>query len=140
MATKTYNAKKVLVSFAGKILTGMMDGSFVTVSRNNDSFMLMVGSDGEAARAANADRSGTVTVTLMQTSPSNDDLSTLMATDELTNAGTGALFIKDASGRTLVSAVEAWIRKPADAEFAREIGGREWTFETGNIEIYNGGN
>ena len=140
MATKTYSAKKVLVSFAGKILTGMADGSFIAVSRNNDSFMLMVGSDGEAARAANADRSGTVTLTLMQTSPSNDDLSALLNTDELTNTGTGALFIKDASGRTLVSAVEAWIRKPADAEFARELGGREWTFETGDLSIFNGGN
>jgi hypothetical protein len=140
MATKTYNAKKVLISFAGKTLTGVLDGSFVKVSRNNDSFMLAIGSDGEAARAANADKSGTVTVTLMQTSPSNDDLSNLMSTDELTNTGTGALFVKDASGRTLVSAVDAWIRKPADVEFAREITGREWVFETGNLEIFNAGN
>ena len=140
MATKTYNAKKVLISFAGKTLTGTLDGSFVKVSRNNDSFMLAIGSDGEAARAANADKSGTVTVTLMQTSPSNDDLSNLMNADELTNTGTGALFVKDASGRTLVSAVEAWIRKPADVEFAREITGREWVFETGNLEIFNAGN
>jgi Protein of unknown function (DUF3277) len=140
MATKTYNSKKVLVSFAGKILTGTMEGSFVTASRNNDSFTLAIGSDGEAARAANSDQSGTVTVTLMQTSPSNDDLANLMAQDELTNVGTGALFVKDASGRTLVSAVEAWIRKPADSEFAKEIGGREWTFETGRLDIFNGGN
>ncbi len=140
MATKTYNPKKVLVSFAGRILTGFADGSFITVSRNGDSFTLAVGSDGEAARAANADRSGTVALTLMQTSQSNDQLSNLLATDELSNLGTGALFIKDASGRTLVSAVEAWIRKPADVEFSKELGGREWTFETGNLEIFAGGN
>lgn len=137
---KTYNPKRVAVSFAGRLLTGFADGTFITVSRNEDTFALAVGSDGEAARSASSNRSGRVTLTLMQTSASNDILSALAATDERTNQGTGALMVKDASGRTVVLAAEAWIVKPADAELGREIGNREWVFETGDLEIFNGGN
>lgn len=140
MATKTYNPKRVLVSFANQLITGFMDGTFIAATRNDDSFTIAVGTDGEVARSASANRSGRVTFTLMQTSASNDALAAQMAIDELTNLGTGALFIKDASGRTLISAAEAWIVKPADGEFAKEIGPREWIIETGNLEIVNGGN
>lgn len=137
---KTYNPKRVAVSFAGRVLTGFADGTFISVERNEDTFTLAVGSDGEAARAASNNRSGRVTLTLMQTSASNDILSALAEADERSQLSTGPMMIKDASGRTVVLAAEAWIVKPAGAEFGREIGNREWIFETGDLSIFSGGN
>ena len=139
MAT-TFSPKKVIVTFGGRILTGFADGSFVTAERESDAFTKVVGADGEAARVASANRSGKVTVTLMQTSDSNDYLSQIAAADELSQASTGALFIKDASGRSLVTAGEAWIMKVPNAEFAKDLGSREWVFESGDLQITNNGN
>lgn len=137
---KTYSPKRVSVSFRGVLLTGFAPDTFITAERNEDAFTLEVGSDGEASRTASANQSGTVTLTLMQTSASNDALSAAALQDETNQSGTGALMIKDASGRTVVLAAEAWIRRRAAAEFGSEQSTREWVFETGNLEIFNGGN
>lgn len=137
---KTYNPKKVSVSFRGRLLTGFAPGTFIAAARNGDSFAVEVGADGEAARVAFQDFSGTIKLTLQQTSAANDLLSNFLETDELSNTGTGVLFVKDASGRTLLSCPEAWIKKPADSELAKDLGSREWTFEAALIRIFNGGN
>lgn len=137
---KTYSPKKVVVSYKGQILSGFADGTFVKVERASASFAKTVGADGEVARTASADRSGKVTVTLLQSSISNDLLSQNLNTDELTNLNTGPLMIKDTSGTTLVLASEAWIMGQPAPELGKELGSREWVFETGNLEMFTGGN
>jgi hypothetical protein len=139
-AVKNYDPAEVQVVFAGIKIGGFADGTFVTVARDNPSFNSIVGSDGEGARAKSNDRSATVTVTLVQTSDSNDALSAAMNLDELSGDGVGALMIKDNSGRTLVQAETAWLEKPADLEFAREITNREWSIKTNELVGLWGGN
>jgi hypothetical protein len=140
MAVKSYNPADVSVIFAGIPIEGYADGTFLVAARDNQSFTKMVGSDGEGARAKSNDAGGTITLTLMQTSISNDALSAQMALDEASGDGVGPLLIKDGSGRTLIVAESAWIQKPADAEFGREISNREWVIETDNMQIFDGGN
>lgn len=137
---KTYNSRKVIVTFAGTRITGMADGDFVSAARNGDSFTLTKGADGEGARAANPDKSGKVTITLLQTSSSNDFLQAQLDLDERTDQGKGAVFIRDLSGRTLVESPEGWLTKPADVALSKEVGGREWVIECDELRISNGGN
>lgn len=137
---KTYASKKVQAIFGGVVLTGFMEDSFVEVDRNSDSFSLMVGADGEGARAASADQSGKVTVRLLQTSASNDYLTGCLVIDELTQLGAKPLLIKDGSGRSLDTAIEAWITKPPKKIFSKGIEGREWVIETDKLIMFSGGN
>ena len=137
---KTYNPKRVQLAIGPHIVTGFADGTFIQVERTSDQFQVVIGADGEAARAASADKSGTLTLTLMQTSASNDFLSTALLTDEQTNLNTMPLLMKDVSGRTLVQAAEGWIKKYATIEFGKEIVSREWVYETGELFIHEGGN
>lgn len=140
MSVKTYNPADVAIIFAGVPVEGIADGTFVTVARNNQSYNMNIGSDGEGVRAKSNDKGGTVTLTLMQSSVSNDALSALSILDEASGDGVGPLLIKDNSGRTLCSAETAWIQKPADVEFAREATTREWVFETDLLDMFIGGN
>jgi len=140
MSVKTYNAGEVSIIFAGIPFEGFADGTFVTVARDNPSFNSLVGSDGEGARAKTNDKSGTITCTLLQTSVTNDALSALSQLDELSGDGIGKLLVADKSGRTLAQAETAWIEKPADAEFGREISNREWVLKTDSLNIFIGGN
>lgn len=140
MSVKTYDPAKVTITFAGIIVEGHADGTFITAARNNPSFSLKVGSSGEGARAKSNDRSGIVTLTLQQSSASNDLLSAQAALDEASGDGIGSLLIKDLSGTTLCSAETAWIQKPADVEYAKEISDRQWVLETDILNIFAGGN
>lgn len=137
---KTYNPRRVIVTFAGQLIVGYADGSFVTAERAGDTFTLTKGSDGEGARTHNPDQSGMVTVTLLQTSSSNDFLQAQHDLDEATDQGKGAIFIRDLSGRTIVESPEAWVRKPPSTEFSKEVGSREWVLECDVLRIGAGGN
>lgn len=137
---KTYDPKQVAVIIGGKIMRGFADGTFVKVERNEQGFNLKVGVDGEGTRAKSNNRSGKITITLMQSSDSNDDLSAFAAADELSNTGAVPVLIKDASGSSLFSAVTAWVQKYADAEYAKEAGPRTWVLESDEILMFEGGN
>jgi hypothetical protein len=139
-AVKNYDPAQVQVIFFGIKIGGFADGTFVVVARENPSFTSVVGSDGEGARAKSNDRSGSVTITLLQTSDSNDALSVILNADELSGDGVGSLMVKDSSGRLLVNAETAWLEKPSDAEFAREISNREWVIKTNELTGIWGGN
>jgi hypothetical protein len=140
MPVPTHRPQDVTVAFAGVPISGFAPGTYVSWERNNDSFNLAVGSAGEGGRAASGDKSGTVTVTLLQTSTVNGVLSALMNADELTGDGVGLLLVKDLSGATVVSAAAAWIRKHPAGELSNELTNREWVFETNELEIFDGGN
>lgn len=138
----TYNASRVTVIFAGFPVTGFADGTFVNITMINDGITTQVGADGEIARAINTDRRCTVTLTLQQTSMANDFLSTFFDIDMLTCGGrVGPILIQDLCGTTLFSASQAWIVKPADVEFSKEISTRAWQIQTGAPAVYMiGGN
>jgi hypothetical protein len=138
---KTYSPKKVRVIYAGRTMTGYMDGTFIKVQKTSDDYSMHVGADGEGARIESADESGSVTLTLMQTSLSNDVLSDLRARDKAGDpTGHGPLLIKDLNGATLISAAEAWIRRPPDGELSNDKGSRDWIFDSTALLIKFAGN
>jgi hypothetical protein len=135
----TYDPALVVASFAGIPISGFADGTFVAVERNNDSYTLMVGAGGEAARSRSRNSSGKVTFTLMATSPVNDLLSAVWHADELLGTGVGAVIVKDMQGTTLCVANNAWIMKPPKVEYGKEISTREWVIECESIYMSPGG-
>ncbi len=140
MSARTYGSKTVQQVFDNQIITGTAKGTFVEAEYNSDAVTLMVGSDGEGARAMSADRSGTVKLTLLQTSPFNDVLSAALILDQATGLGTKSYFCKDARGSTLIHAAQCWVKKCANVVLADEIQGREWTIETSDLDVFVGGN
>lgn len=142
MAVHTYNPQKVVVIVNGFNVTGFADGTFVNIAMVNDAITTSVGADGEIARAIQSDRRCTVTLTLQQTSEANTFLSTLFNMDMLTCGGRiGPILIQDLCGDTIFSASQAWIAKPADIEYGKEISNRAWNIQTGAPGVYNvGGN
>lgn len=136
---KNYDPAKVILTLQGNRLLGFMDGTFISAERTEDAFSLAVGAGGDVTRVRSQDKSGTVTLTLQAASPSNDVLSALAATDELTGLGYGSLIVKDLNGTTLLSASNAWVRKLPVTEFADEASGREWMIDCAELEMFVGG-
>jgi hypothetical protein len=140
MAVSTYDPKQVAIIFGGFSLSGFADGSFVTVERNEDAFTLQMGTDGEGTRSKSNNKSGRVTVRLMQSSESNAILSGIAKSDELSNSGVQPLMVKDNSGASLYVAEQSWIVKMPSAEYDREASEREWIIETDSLQMFEGGN
>lgn len=140
MGVKTYDPGAVDLVVVGIPITGYVDGTFINIGRNNPAFTDGTGSQGEGWRAKSNDKSGICTLTLLQTSATNDALSALAALDELSGDGVGALLMKDNSGRSLYAAETCWVEKLPDSEWARSISGREWIIKTDNLEVLVGGN
>lgn len=136
----TFDAKKVVVTVAGIAITGFPEGSKVTAERDADAWQKTIGTDGDVARAKSNNRGGAITISLLQTSLSNDYLTGLAALDELSNAGVVPVLVKDLAGTTLAFAPEAWIKKLPGIDAQTTVGARQWIFDTGNLNLVVGGN
>lgn len=135
MAVNTYDPKLVILTVGGAPISGYADGTFISVERAADTFTKVVGADGNVSRAKSNDRSGTVKITLKQTSPFNDILSGIASLDEMSNAGVVPISIIDLSGSTIMFMPSAWVKKPPTVEFGKEIGNREWVFDFDKCEF-----
>lgn len=137
---KTYDPKQVQIIVGGIPLSGFADGSFVTVARAEDAWTMTVGADGEGTRSKSNNKSGTITVVLMQSSQSNQYLSNLVLADEINNAGLVPTMVKDGSGSSLYMAEQSYVKKAPDSDFAKVAGTRTYVIETDNLQMFNGGN
>lgn len=140
MTVKTYDPAKVIITFGASTITGTADGTFVNIEPISDGITSQSGADGEVARAMSSDRRHRVTMTLQQTSRSNDVLSGYHEADRLSGGG-GALplTVRDLRGTTLFAAT-AWVTRLPPSEFGVELSNREWTLETGPAAYFVGGN
>lgn len=134
---RTYDPKQVVVLVGATPIGGFSDGSSVKVSRSNDMFTKSSGMDGVLSRVKSNDVSGEVTLTLAQTSPSNDVLSDYA--NRSADNDTFALSIQDLFGNSLYTSDAAWIKKHADAEFSKDISNREWILECSDLVMFTGG-
>jgi len=140
MGVRRYDPAQNSLIMGGQIMEGFAEGTFINITRNADSFSLVIGADGSGTRTKSNDRSGKIAITLQQTSPSNDVLQGFLTADELNNGGQFTALHKDNSGRTVNAAETAWVMKPPDQGFAKEAENREWVIETDNLEVFVGGN
>jgi len=135
----TFDPQKVTLVIAGNIISGFGEGSFITASREEDTWLSVVGSDGRVARARNANKKGIVQFTLLQTSPSNDVCSALHNIDELTGIPPGAFQLIDQLGRTVLSGDETFFMKPADVEYDKQVTNRQWSLVVPKLDMVVGG-
>ena len=133
---RTYNPARVLVLVAAIPMQGFSDGTFVEIAPMADRVSSKSGADGEVARSISSDKRHTVTITLQQTSPSNDVLSGMALADELSGGGLPVpIMVQDLSGRTLFAADRGWIRSVPSQAFGVEVNDREWVLETGKPAV-----
>lgn len=135
MAQKTYDPKKVVVSFGNHLVTGFADDSFISIEANGDGIAHQVGCDGEIARSISPDDTFKIKLSLLQMSDTNEFLQNIHNNDRTTGDGTFSVLIKDLRGGVAFSAEDAWVMKTTTRNFGKATNNREWEITTGSATI-----
>jgi hypothetical protein len=121
-------------------MSGFSDGTFLEVVRDEATWTKVVGADGYVTRGKTNNFSGTLTLTLKQSSPSNDVLSGFAAVDEVSNSGIVPILVKDLSGNSTYFSGQGWVKQYANSTFAKDITDREWTIDLAQLDLFVGSN
>lgn len=137
---QTFDPGRYVLIFRGREIVQFADGTFIKWSRDEAAYKKKTGGQGTTVRVRNRNTAAKCMVTLQQTSPSNNDLTEAADLDELEiPLGVGELMLVDLNGTTVIHAQQAWIEKRPDYEVSDDLGGNEWSIDTGPCEYSVGG-
>ena len=124
------------------IVSGYSEDSIVNIERSAETFTMYTGADNTSTRIYNANKSATVTLSLQQTSASNDILSLLYANDSNSRNSSGlfSLQISDSSGRSRYFSDDAYVGVVPNSQFGNSMQVRDWVLHAHNLDTYIGGN
>lgn len=132
--TNTYSPDGVVGDFDGGDFTeGLAKGVSIEVTRSANDVDMSVGTMGDVTFVESLDKTGMVTVTLMNGSAANDMFSAKAALKSK-----GPLLLKYLGGTLTVHSQNARVRKPADVQFGNEDTTRKWEVLCADIEITGG--
>lgn len=108
----------------------------ITVVPAGDIGGMLIGADGAGQHSLYADKSGTVTVNLLKTSPVNQLLSLMYAFQTASGAtyGQNTLVINDSSRGDVITCSQAAFKKAPDLTYAKDGGTNSWEFNVIRIE------
>jgi hypothetical protein len=137
----TYIPAAVDILLAGLIpVSGYVDGSFVTITKDVKPFTSKRTADGTVSRLYNKDQTYTVSISLYSGSGSNDALTKLWQLDEISQRGKFPLLIKDSSGSDLFFSGTTWIEGIPPLVKSNTFDSRTWVLRSSSAVINIGGN
>ena len=144
LATFAPEDVKVVVSRGdfSHVISGYSEDAMVGIARNSPTFEMFVSADNQSTRVYKANTSATVTLTLNQTSVSNDVLSQLYLNDKASRNSTGLFEVQilDMSGRSRYTSKQAFIAVVPDSSFSNSVQTREWQIFCDSLDTIIGGN
>lgn len=141
MNTLTYSPREVTIIIAGAYeVTGYAEGEFVTIQKEVQATQTQRAMDGSVARLYTKDDGYRMTLTLAQSSPTNDFLGAVYNLDAATRKGKFPLVVKDTLGNTNFFAGTAWIETPPTVGFGGTLRENVWRFACYDATLRIGGN
>ena len=165
MAVSTYSPSDVSVIYGLKHIDGFVDGSFISIKRETPVFSHSRSMDGHCAISVQKYSTYTVTITLAQTSSSNQFLHSLQKTmmKSLTKLDSTSPFsglsslsgiktivsnvisklpfiIKDSSGNSVFFGTDVWLSEEPEVVYSAGMEGRTWTIKCLNASSSIAGN
>lgn len=133
-----YSPKNVIAIFKGIDLTGFAEDDMIEAERSEDGISLEVGCNGDVVFDENANISGKVKVSLLNSSLANTLLAALVAQRERfpgTQPDKGELLIKDLGGTMLCHAAEARPVRVPNIKRGKKLGQTDWVFLCARLEM-----
>ena len=108
----------------------------ITVAMVEAKNTMTIGADGEVMHSLHAGKGGTITVTLLKTSPTNAKLSALYAAQSLSSAtwGNNIIVMRNSASNDVCSARSVAFQKVPDWQNAKDGGTVAWVFDAGKVD------
>jgi hypothetical protein len=112
----------------------------ITVEYAEDKDMMVIGADATPMHSLRADKSGTCTVRLLKTSPTNGLLQAMYLFQTLSSAnwGNNTLVVSDVARGDLASCRSVAFKKVTGLTWAKDANMNEWAFNCGLIDFIIG--
>jgi len=134
-----YSAQNVTVTFLGKVLSGFSDGDdAIMVERNKPTMTQTIGIQGDGVYAQTADKSGVVTLKLLQGCEENAFLSAKIAASEVGGIVSGELIVTETGNDARVTARKCVIEGMPKFQRGEGLSAVEWRFLSTDIDIVQG--
>lgn len=133
----TYDPSKVIITIDDVILHGFADGDFFTAKYDEDCYTKLKGIDGEVSRVRSSFKSGEMEFTVSSASAVNHELNGF--NPEFGYLKTYPITVVDLSGKSVIDADRAWLKKAPDLQWGKEVGEYKWVFDCAQMTIvYDG--
>lgn len=132
---KTYNSKKIIVTFGAHMVSGFAEDSFVEVAPAGDGVTMKQGCDGEIVRSVSPNNTYKVKLDLLPYSPTVAWLQNMYNKDQQDGSGMFPISIKDLTGGMLFNSSDAWVTLPATRGFGKEASNRTWEIQTAGGDL-----
>jgi len=134
-----YSAQNVTVTFLGKVLSGFSDGDdAIMVERNKPTMTQQIGIQGDGMYMQTSDKSGVVTLKLLQGCEENVFLSAKIAASEAGGIVSGPLIITETGNDGQVTALKCVIEGMPKFQRGENAVPVEWRFLSTDISITQG--
>jgi len=130
----SFSPKDVQLIVAGYVITGW---ERITITRRVKGFTPIPGIRGKNTRVASQDTSATITVPVLQTSQSNEVLSSIHEQDLDKKTGRLGITLKDVSGNSIFSSDEGYITGFPSVTYSGQFEYRTWEIFLQRTSSYN---
>ena len=112
----------------------------ITVEMAEDKGTMTTGADGQVMHSLHAGKSGTATIRLLKTSPTNALLMAMYNFQSLTSAnfGRNTITVTDAVRGDTITLSNVAFRRAPTITYAKEGGINEWSFNAGQVDHHLG--
>jgi hypothetical protein len=112
----------------------------ITITLNQPRNAMTGGADGEYMHSLRADKTGTITIRLLNTSPVNSQLQTLYAAQSLSSSawGNNLIVVQNRGNNEVTTARGCAFQRQPDRTYAEDGGFVEWVFDCGKIDTVTG--
>ena len=135
----SYSAQNVTVSFLGKVLSGFSDGDdAIMVERNKPTMSQVIGIQGDGVYSQTSDKSGVITLKLLQGCEENAFLSTKIQASEAGGIISGELIITESGNDAKVTARKCIIEGMPKFQRGEGHTAVEWRFLSADVDMTQG--
>lgn len=142
----TYSFKDVSASLAGPTGTANLGYGAATaeegisVDMGGDKNTMHIGADGTPMHSLHADKSGTVTIRLLKTSPTNAILQDMYDAQQLSSIfwGQNVIIVRENQSGDITTAQFCAFKKKPNLKYAKDADVLDWTFDAGTIDTVLG--
>ena len=125
LTSLSYDSAKVRLYLGTERVTGFGPDTKITVTRSNDLVIPHVGTDGEVSLALSRNRTGTLEVTLQNTSSFNDWLAVFVRQADTTGLVSFPVVLEGSQGPYLTAI--GWVQAVPALTYGAEVGDMTWT-------------